>query len=187
MYGLNVSHYVFLTLCAYDAFLKTSGVELDCPNERELFFLVKRNIWGGFVTKVKPYMAANNPVMNPSFHPDTTNGKYIFYLDINSLYGSTMCDYLSMGNITKLTPEEINVFLEIGISNHATDDSVRISYWLHMDSKAASPSVARLTDEFPPCLTYLNIAESHLSPYSRQLLQEEGRKLPKSNSKLIVS
>ena len=185
VYDLDVSHYVSLPSYAYDAFLRSSQVELDCPHEKDFFYLIKRNIRGGFVTNVRPLMTANNPFINPNFSEDSMRGKYIFYLDFNSLYASAMCGHLPVGNFTKLTSQELETFLEIGISHHPTDGDK--GYWLHVDTKDVSPEVARRTDDFPLCLSHLNITDAYLSPYSRELLQREGRKLPKSNSKLIAS
>ena len=185
VYDLDVSHYVSLPAYAYDAFLKSSKVELDCPYEKDIYYLIKRNVRGGYVTNVRPFMSANNPFTNPNFNEDNMREKYIFYLDFNSLYASAMCGHLPVGNITKLSSQELESFLETGISNHPTDGEV--GYWLHIDTKDVCPDVAKRTDDFPLCLQHLNIKDAYLSPYSRDLLRREGRRLPKSNTKLIAS
>jgi len=178
LYGLDVAHYVSLSSYAYDAFLKSTGVQLDPPYSPELYHLIKRNIRGGFVTCVRPFMRANHAGNGEA-------GTYVFYLDFNSLYASVMCSPLPVGDIKRLTPREMDEFLKVGIMNHATDGDT--GYWLHLDTRDIAEDVARATDEFPLCLTHMNITEDVLSPHSQRLLEGEGRKLAKKNRKLVAS
>ena len=76
-------------------------------------------------------------------------------------------------------------FLKVGIANQATDGD--IGYWLHLDTRDVSPEVARVRDEFPLCLTHMTITENDISPYSKRLLEVEGRKLGEKNRKLVAS
>ncbi len=84
-----------------------------------------------------------------------------------------------MGDIKKLSQSEMDDFFEVGIQNHATDGDV--GYWLHLDSCDVSPDVARITDEFPLYLAHMTITEDDVSPYSKRLLEAEGRKREKKS------
>ena len=180
IYTLDPSHYVSLSSYAYDAFLFYSKVIIDAPHDNVLYNLIRKHTRGGFVSCITPLMKAN-------FDQDTQGNKnYILYKDFNSLYASVMCQNLPYGNIRQLEEREMNEFLDKGILNHPTDGSV--GYWLEIDSHAISPEIARLTDEFPLALTHMRVTNDHLSPYSKHLLEEMGRKsLPKKNVKLIAS
>ena len=169
-YDLDVAHYISLSSYAYDAFLKSTGVHL--------IHLIKRNIRGGFVTCVRSHLEAKR-------EGDGGLGTYVFYLDYNSLYATVMCSPFPMGDIKKLSQSEMDDFLEVGIANHATDGDV--GYWLHLDTRDVSPEVARVTDEFPLCLTHMTITENYISPYSKRLLEVKGRKLGGKNRKLVAS
>ncbi|MPC33550.1 hypothetical protein E2C01_026905 [Portunus trituberculatus] len=54
----------------------------------------------------------------------------------------------------KLSPSEVDEFLEFGIDSHATDGD--LGYWLDLDTHEVSEDLARRTDEFPLCLTHLD-------------------------------
>ncbi len=79
----------------------------------------------------------------------------------------------------------MNDFFEVGIQTHVTDGDV--GYWLHLDTCDVSLDVARATHEFPLCFAHMTITEDDISPYSKRLLETEGRKLGKKNHKLVAS
>ena len=78
------------------------------------------------MTCVKPFVQAKHA-------GDGQAGRYVFYLDFNSLYASVMCSPLAEGDFKKLTDREIDEFVEVGIMNYATDGST--GYWLHLDDR----------------------------------------------------
>ena len=58
--------------------------------------MFQRGIRGGITQAVRKYASANNKYMGDKFHPneDTT---YLYYLDVNNLYGWSMSQPLSTG------------------------------------------------------------------------------------------
>ena len=76
-------------------------------------------------------------------------------------------------------------FFQGGVMNHRTDRDR--GYWLHLDTLDISAEVAWAADEFPLCLTHMNITQDLLSPYSKTLMESEGRKSSHKNYKLVAS
>ncbi|XP_069936724.1 uncharacterized protein [Cherax quadricarinatus] len=185
IYKLDVSNYISLPSFSWDAFLLKTNVRLDMIYSHELYDLIKRNLRGGFTCAINQYSKADNPLINPNFDVESGMGTHILYLDFNSLYASAMVEALPQNGIRKLSNDEKNAILDVGLSNVSCEGQK--GYWIECDTKHISPEVARLTDELPLILSHMNISEEMLSPYCESILKNEGRKIPKSNGKLVGS
>ncbi|XP_069950770.1 uncharacterized protein [Cherax quadricarinatus] len=185
IYKLDVSNYISLPSFSWDAFLLKTNVRLDMIYSHELYDLIKRNLRGGFTCAINQYSKADNPLINPNFDVESGMGTHILYLDFNSLYASAMVEALPQNGIRKLSNDEKNAFLDVGLSNVSCEGQK--GYWIECDTKHISPEVARLTDELPLILSHMNISAEMLSPYCESILKNEGRKIPKSNGKLVGS
>ncbi|XP_069194044.1 uncharacterized protein [Procambarus clarkii] len=182
LYKLDISHYISLPSFAWDAFLLKSKVQLDVVSDPLLYDLLRRNLRGGFTSVTRQYTNVENRHTGLDLGEDSS---YIIYLDFNSLYGACMTELLPRGGIRKLSHDERDVLLERGLENIPCDGSK--GYWVLCDTLQVRPEVARYTDELPLVLSHTCITEEHISPYSKNILTEESRGLPKNNTKLIVS
>ncbi|XP_069161320.1 uncharacterized protein [Procambarus clarkii] len=182
LYKLDISHYISLPSFAWDAFLLKSKVQLDVVSDPMLYDLLRRNLRGGFTSVTRQYTNVENRHTGLDLGEDSS---YIIYLDFNSLYGACMTELLPRGGIRKLTHDERDVLLEQGLENIPCDGSK--GYWVLCDTLQVRPEVARYTDELPLVLSHTCITEEHISPYSKNILTEESRGLPKNNTKLIAS
>ncbi|XP_045600643.2 uncharacterized protein [Procambarus clarkii] len=182
LYKLDISHYISLPSFAWDAFLLKSKVELDVVSDPLLYDLLCRNLRGGFTSVTRQYTNVENQHTGSEPSDDSS---YIIYLDFNSLYGVCMTELLPRGGIRKLTHNERDIMIERGLENIACDGPK--GYWVLCDTVQVSPEVARYTDELPLVLSHACITEDQISTYSKNILTEERRGLPKNNTKLIAS
>ncbi|XP_053641949.2 uncharacterized protein [Cherax quadricarinatus] len=185
IYKLDVSNYISLPSFSWDAFLLKTNVKLDMIYSHELYDLIKRNLRGGFTCAINQYTKADNPLINPNFVVESGMGTHILYLYFNSLYASAMVEALPQNGIRKLSNEEKVAFLDVGLSNVSCEGQK--GYWIECDTKYVTPEVARRTDDLPLILSHMNISQEMLSPYCESILKNEGRKIPKSNAKLVGS
>jgi len=87
-YSLDMVNYVSLPGYAYDAFLKMTKAELELISDPELARKIERSVRGGLTMCVRPYTAANNPLLNLGFDPVKEKSSYL----LPAIYGN----YLSM-------------------------------------------------------------------------------------------
>ncbi|XP_063595417.1 uncharacterized protein LOC134772380 [Penaeus indicus] len=172
-YDLDMVNYVSLPGYAYDAFLKMTKAQLELISDRELARKIERSVRGGLTTCVRPHTVANNPLVNPCFNPEKEQSTYILYLDFNSLYATVMSEKLSYGNIRKLPDAE----------KTKSDD---IGHWVEVDLHVPD-DVARKTDELPLLIHHMEIRSQDLSPYNKELLLSQNRRVPPKNKKLVAS
>ena len=184
LHGLDMVHYVSLPSFSYDSFLYSTGIQLDLIHDPVLGDLIKRNVRGGFTSVVRPYAKANNKNINPDFDPCKDRSSYLTYIDFNSLYATVMEETLPSGNMKKLNDEELSKFTKTMWSH---DEDKKIGHWVLCDTKRVAPDIARLTDDLPLAMHHLNITDSMLSPYNKQLLESQNRRLYAKNSKLVAS
>lgn len=177
-------NYVSLPGYAYDAFLKMTKAELELISDPELARKIERSVRGGLTTCVRPYTEANNPLVNPGFDPEKEKSSYLLYLDFNSLYATVMSEKLPYGNIRKLSLDEKTEFVVKGLSEH--DESGDIGHWIEADLCIA-PGVARKMDDLPLLIHHMNIRHQDLSPYNKDLLTSQNRRVPSKNVKLVAS
>ena len=184
LFGLDCLYFLTLASYAFEAFLLISDTKLECISDENLFQLITRNIRGGFCSVGKRYAKAHNKHTSPHFKQgDESN--YLMYIDFNSLYPTVMSKFkLPCGKFKELSQEECEILLRQDISKINTEGDY--GYYFHFDSLPISPEIARKTDAFPLCLSKMDVKETDISPFSKQLLDRHGTKLPKPNKKLVA-
>jgi len=173
-YDLDIVNYVSLPGYAYDAFLKMTKTNLELISDPELARKIEQSVRGGLTTCVRPLTVAKNSLVNPHHDPQKESSTYILYLDFNSLYATVMSEKLPYGNIRKLPPCE------------KAGESGDIGHWIVADLRFP-PEVARKTDELLLLIHHMNIRNQDISPYNKQLLASQNRRLPCKNQKLVAS
>ena len=92
-YGPDPCHYFGSPGLSWDAMLKMTGVKFIIDIDMYLF--IENGLRGGISYIAKRYSEANIEYMK-NYDPKKPS-KYIFYLDMNNLYGWAMSGYLPYG------------------------------------------------------------------------------------------
>ena len=72
--------------------LKMTGVKLEKISDIDKYLFIEKGLRGGISYILKRYTKANNKYIND--HDPKKQLTFISYLDINSLYGWAMSEYL---------------------------------------------------------------------------------------------
>ena len=107
-YNLDPCHYFSAPGLSWDAMLKMTKVKLEKISDADIHLFIEKGMRGGISYSAKRYSKANNENC-----PDYDKEKpefYISYLDMNSLYGGAMSQYLPNGGFkrVKTTNEAVN-------------------------------------------------------------------------------
>ena len=102
---LDPAHYVSAPQMAWDAMLKTTGVELDLISDPAMYLMIESGMRGGVCMISKRHAIANNKYMGALYKPNEPS-KYI-YLDANNLYGWAMKQALPEKNFKRRTADDI--------------------------------------------------------------------------------
>ena len=107
-YNLDPCHYFSAPGLSWDAMLKMTKVKLEKISDADIHLFIEKGMRGGISYSAKRYSKANNENC-----PDYDKEKpefYISYLDMNSLYGGAMSQYLPYGGFkrVKTTNEAVN-------------------------------------------------------------------------------
>jgi hypothetical protein len=110
-YGLDPACYYTTPGFAWDAALKSTGVELEVLTDKDMvdFFIEKGSMRGGIstVSRKKESVAKNKYMKN---YDPTKPSTYILYLDVTNLYGHTMTGLLPTGGFEWLGQDKINYY-----------------------------------------------------------------------------
>lgn len=109
--GLDPAWYYTLPGFSYDSMLKLTKIELELLTDGEMLLFFEKAIRGGLSQCSYRYAAANNPYMK-NYDP-SRDETYIWYLDINNLYGWALSQPLPYGNFEWIKPEKFNDFLNV--------------------------------------------------------------------------
>jgi len=119
-FKLDPAHYVSAPQMAWDAMLKTTGIQLDLISDPAMYLMIESGMRGGVCMISKRFAQANNKYMGNLYNP-TLPSKYIIYLDANNLYGWAMKQPLPQKNFKWLNEVEIlemTRLLRMGIPTH---------------------------------------------------------------------
>ena len=111
-YVLDLCHYFSSPGLSSDTMLKLTDIELEKISDIDKHLFIEKGLRGGISYMSKRYSKANNNYLN-DYDPKKPS-TFITYLDINSLYGWAMSEYLPYGgfkwlkNIDKLNMMSIS-------------------------------------------------------------------------------
>ena len=94
-YKLDPAHYVSAPSLSWDAFLKTSGENIELVSDMDMFQFFEKGMRGGTSYIAHRHSTANNKYMETYNEEDES--KFLMYLDANNLYGWTMSQPLPNG------------------------------------------------------------------------------------------
>jgi hypothetical protein len=92
-YELDCTYYYTAPGLSFDAMLKLTKVKLELLTDKEMYDFFQDDIRGGLSNITTRYAKANNPEMKEEYNP-TEETSYIWYGDMNNLYGGAMSNYL---------------------------------------------------------------------------------------------
>jgi hypothetical protein len=95
-YGLDPARYYTSPGMSWDAFLKSSRVELDLISDQDIFKFIEQGMRGGVSMASCKSATANNPY-TPGYDPSKPTN-YIMYFDMNNLYGCAMTERLPISD-----------------------------------------------------------------------------------------
>ncbi|CAG2251529.1 unnamed protein product [Mytilus edulis] len=144
--------------------LKKTGIVLDLITDIDMMLFVEKGIRGGVSSIFHRYAKANNPYLFDTYEP-TEPTSYLSYLDANNLYGWSMSQCLPYGHFNWLTEEEK---IKLDITKLKADGSD--GYIFEVDLEYPS-SLHSSHSDFPLAPERKHIQVEHLSPYSKELLQ----------------
>ena len=110
-YELDPAHYFTAPGLAWDACLKTTGVNLELLSNVDMLLMVEKGIRGGVSMISNRYGEANNKYMGESFN-ESKPSKYIQYLDANNLYGCAMSMKLPTHGFKWMSEKELKTLYE---------------------------------------------------------------------------
>ena len=165
-YELDPRHSYTLPGFSWQAMLKLTKIELELITDPDMYLFLMDTIRGGISVCNKKHVIADNKYINKN----TTNNKYILYLDANNLYGYSMIQSLPYKNfkwsdnltLDKLQPGIYEVDLEIPTNLH---DKFK---------------------DYPLAPEIKNIPENNLSEYQTYLNNKLNIKYNEKDKKLIL-
>ena len=169
-FGLDPVHYFTLPSFGWSALLKLSGVKLDLLTDSEMYRFFEMGIRGGISVITHRHAKANNPYV-PDYDSSQPHS-YIFYIDANNLYGSTMVQKLPTRSFKWLTEEEI-----ANLSIATLEPDSNIGYVLEVDLDYPA-HLHHSHNCYPLAPEKQIITPEQLSPYCRTL-NSEATKVPK--------
>ena len=94
-YGLDPCHYFSAPGLSWDAMLKMTKIELEKISDPDKYMFFEQGMRGRVSYINKIYSKANNEYCQD--YNKKNPKKYIFYVDMNNLYGHAMSQYLPYG------------------------------------------------------------------------------------------
>ena len=86
-YQLDPCHYFSSPVLSWDAMLKMTGVRLEKTVNTDMYLFIEKGLRRGISYIAKRYSEVNNKYMK---YDPTKSSKYIWYIDMNNLYGWAM-------------------------------------------------------------------------------------------------
>ena len=168
---LDLFQYISLPQAALDIMLKTTKNELELISDSTMHFLIEKNIRGGVVFCGDRYM-----------ENDLTDSKNdIIYVDVNSLYATSMTFKLPYSNYEWCSLEYLN-----SIDWENIDTNNTIGFILQVDLICPS-SIHNLLSDYPVAPENVTITYDDLSPYTKHCLQQLRNGSNYKAEKLIAS
>ena len=96
IYKLDPAQYITAPGMSFDAFLKQTKVVIDLLSDENMVDLIEKGLCGGISMASHNYARANNKYL-PDYDPSKPSN-FIFYVDMNNLYGAAMKMQLPIRN-----------------------------------------------------------------------------------------
>lgn len=160
-YRLDPCHFYTTPGFAFSAMLYQTKVKLELITCPSIYLFIESSLRGGVSQISKRYARSNNPYMN-EYNPNLPRN-YIFYCDMNNLYGAGLSQYLPYSEFRFLTEQEIN---KLNILNIPPDSEY--GYIVQCDLIYDKKYHDRDCD-FPLAVEKKIITNDMLSPYSKML------------------
>lgn len=160
--GLEILNYITAPSFSYDSLLNLSNVKIDLlhKGQEEIYNYFENSIRGGMSFSCTREIHANNKYMS-NFNKDEESS-YIQYLDMNSLYPSSMIMKMPVGDFK---------FEEISFDWMNLDDNAERGCYVQCDIHFPKETHEYLND-YPLCPYKRSIQEDELSPYCNNVLNE---------------
>ena len=126
---LDPGHFLSLPGLAWQAYLKTTNVEVELLTDYDMLLMVEEGIRGGICHSIQRYAKANNKYMKN--YDENKESPYIQYLDANNLYGWAMSQKLPVNDFKWI--EDTSKINEDFIKNY--DENNDKGYILEVDVK----------------------------------------------------
>ena len=103
-FNLDPAHYISTPSMTWDAFLKSSKVNIDLISNMDMFNMINNGLRGGISCAFNKYCKANNKYLK-DYDPNKPSN-YIIYLDANNLYGWAMSEKLPLDDFKMIRISE---------------------------------------------------------------------------------
>ncbi|XP_039291063.1 uncharacterized protein LOC120352839 [Nilaparvata lugens] len=128
-FKLDPAHYFTLPGFSFDAMLKYTKIKLELLTDYSMYAFFHSSIRGGIVTCVHRHAVANNHYTGAPYNTKKPNS-FLAFLDINNLYGYSMCAALPRANFAWMSRDEIDNAVA-NMKNWSKDQTV--GYVLEVD------------------------------------------------------
>jgi hypothetical protein len=146
--------------------LKSSKEEAELLTDYDMYTNFELGIRGGLCMVGKRYAKANNPLC-PDFDPLKLL-VWLIYLDVNNLYGNSMCTYLPHSNFRLVEEYLLDVILDTILK---TADDADTGYTLKVDIRVPK-HLHNYFSDFPLAPENIEIPEEELSEYQKNLINK---------------
>ena len=115
-YKLDPCHYCSNPGLSWNAVLKMNKIELELMSDIDMHLCHEKGMREGISSKT------NNKYMTD--YDSSKEGKFIYYLDANNLYGLGISKYLPYGGFKQLNQKEIDKFDVNSIAENSSDEYI---------------------------------------------------------------
>lgn len=181
-FGLDPCKYISLPSFAYDSMLRLTKVSIEPVIDTDIYNFIKQSIRGGLSYISHRYHNIFDQSLDDESIPTDLSdaSSSLLYIDINSLYGTAMCENMPIGSYEWIPTKDIENF------DLNDMDNTEIGYILECDL-SYPPELHDKHMSFPMAPECREITQNMLSPYSKRCLKEIYGKSKQKSSKLIVS
>ena len=139
-----------------------TGIELEKISDLDKYLFIKKGLRGGISYIAKRYAKANNKFLN-DYDPKKPS-TFISYLDMNSLYGWAMSEYLPYGGFKWLKNSDKFDIMSI-------NDKSPIGYFLEVELEY-SEELHELHNDFPLAPEKIVVSSDMFSKYCKKIADE---------------
>src|SRR6218665_540229 len=107
-YELDPAWYYTSPGLAWDAALKSTGINLELVSDYDMILMIKQGIRGGISTISNRYGKANNKYLSDDKFDSNTPSTLVTYADANNLYGWDMSKPLPTNGFKWISDDELN-------------------------------------------------------------------------------